>query len=114
MSNGQPSQGPGIDSPYTSPNTVIAAFDDISCEVPVPQVPPHVAKAKHLRDRARSLFDRDLYGEAIAALDEAIRLNPQDAHAFLLRGNAYALKRDHARAEADWAVAARLDPGLAK
>jgi len=42
--------------------------------------------------------------------DQAIRLDPNDAHTFNNRGNAYAAKKNYARAIADYDQAVRLDP----
>jgi tetratricopeptide (TPR) repeat protein len=53
-------------------------------------------------------FDR-----AIADLNQAIRLNPDNARYFNRRGFAYTRKADHARAMADYNEAIRLDPKLA-
>src|SRR5262249_31722958 len=49
-------------------------------------------------------FDR-----AISDLNEAIRLNPNDARAFNVRGRAYGSKRDYDRSIADFNEAIRLD-----
>jgi tetratricopeptide (TPR) repeat protein len=54
--------------------------------------------------------DDDDYDRAIAALDEAIRLDPKNALAFYNRGRAYANKRDVDRAIGDYNEAIRLDP----
>ena len=49
---------------------------------------------------------------ALADLTEAIRLNPNDANAYNLRGVVYLEKRDTERAIADYTEAIRLDPNL--
>jgi len=46
-------------------------------------------------------------------LDEAIRLNPQDADAYYNRGNAYGSLGQPERAIEDYAEAIRLNPTLA-
>src|SRR5262245_33829433 len=50
------------------------------------------------------------YHKAIAAYNEAIRLDPTSAVAFKRRGDAYANKDDYDRAIADYNEAIRLDP----
>jgi tetratricopeptide (TPR) repeat protein len=50
------------------------------------------------------------YDRAIAAYNEAIQLDPESAHVFINRGNAYKNKGDHDRAIADFNEAIRLDP----
>jgi tetratricopeptide (TPR) repeat protein len=50
---------------------------------------------------------------AVADFDEAIRLDPKHALAFLGRGNSYALKGNFDRAIADFDEAIRLSPKLA-
>jgi Tfp pilus assembly protein PilF len=50
---------------------------------------------------------------AIAACNEAIRLDPQLAAAFALRGAAFAAKQDFARAAGDYSEAIRIDPSYA-
>ncbi len=47
---------------------------------------------------------------AIADYNEAIRLAPKDAAAFLNRGFVYAAKQDYDRAIADYSEAIRLAP----
>ena len=48
--------------------------------------------------------------EAIARYDEAIRLDPQDAAAYINRGNANDYLGQHQRAIDDYDEAIRLDP----
>ena len=50
------------------------------------------------------------YDRAIAAYNEAIRLDPKSAFAYVSRGDAYADKGDNDRAIADFNEAIRLDP----
>src|SRR5690242_3218532 len=50
---------------------------------------------------------------AIADCDEAIRLNPKDADAYVNRGSSHAAMRDYDRAIADFDAAIRLNPALA-
>src|SRR5262249_56140242 len=50
------------------------------------------------------------YHKAIAAYNEAIRLDPTSTVAFKSRGDAYANKDDYDRAIADYNEAIRLDP----
>jgi Tfp pilus assembly protein PilF len=51
---------------------------------------------------------------ALTDLDEAIRLDPKYARAYLHRGRAYQALNDRTRAQADFQTAGRLDPALAK
>jgi Flp pilus assembly protein TadD len=46
--------------------------------------------------------------KAIADLDEAIRLDPDDANTYQYRGLAYEKKGEKAKAEADFAQAKKL------
>jgi tetratricopeptide (TPR) repeat protein len=52
------------------------------------------------------------HAAAIAAFDEALRLNPKLAEAYWQRGVAYANKGDQTRAIADYDEAIKLDPSL--
>src|SRR5262245_18628107 len=70
--------------------------------------------AKHadaLRNRASlwSEYKKD-FDRAIADLDEAIRLNPQDAVALAHRGSCWRNKKDFERAIADYSAAIRMNP----
>jgi tetratricopeptide (TPR) repeat protein len=53
---------------------------------------------------------KDQYDRAIEDFDHAIRLNPNDAGAFVARGRAYALKDQYDRAIEDFDHAIRLSP----
>jgi Tfp pilus assembly protein PilF len=50
----------------------------------------------------------------MADLDEAIRLDPKFATAYLHRARTHEALKDTERAKADFLTAARLDPALAK
>ena len=50
------------------------------------------------------------YDKAIADYNEAIRLNPTDANAYINRGNAWCAKKDYDKAIADYSEAIRLNP----
>ena len=50
------------------------------------------------------------YDKAIADYNEAIRLDPLDAHAYYRRGVAWTLKDEYDKAIADYTEAIRLDP----
>lgn len=52
------------------------------------------------------------YREAIADLDERLRLTPSDAHTYLIRSRAHALAGDRTQAAEDRAKAMELDPGV--
>jgi tetratricopeptide (TPR) repeat protein len=55
-------------------------------------------------------LDKKDYDKAIKDFDEAIRLDPQFATTFALRGNAWFAKKDYDKAIKDFAEAIRLDP----
>jgi tetratricopeptide (TPR) repeat protein len=68
------------------------------------------AKASRIFARGKVYIrsnERDL---GIAAFDEAIRLNPQNAEVFWFRGHSYKEKGQYDRAIADYSEAIRLDP----
>ena len=52
--------------------------------------------------------------KALADLNEAIRLDANNAGAYFLRGKVYAAKEDYAKAKADLDRAIKLDPDLGK
>ena len=51
-----------------------------------------------------------MYDKAIKDYDEAIRLDPKDAIAFIDRGYAWSAKEDYDKAIKDYDEAIRLDP----
>ena len=59
---------------------------------------------------ASALLDRGAYDQAIAELDQAIELDPDNAMAFADRAMAYLWKGQDERAKADLAKASTLDP----
>jgi tetratricopeptide (TPR) repeat protein/predicted Ser/Thr protein kinase len=74
--------------------------------------PDHRDEAYHV-GRATALSDRKEYDEAIMELNEAIRLNPKNAPAFILRGRAWYWKNEYDKAIGDFDEAIRLDPDSA-
>jgi tetratricopeptide (TPR) repeat protein len=58
----------------------------------------------------RQICDRSQGEEAIAACSRLINLNPDDAHAYTGRGNAYLAKADYDRAIAEFDQAIKLNP----
>jgi tetratricopeptide (TPR) repeat protein len=50
---------------------------------------------------------------AIADFTEAIRIEPKDADLYSMRGDAHAMRQDHAKAIADFTTALRLSPNNA-
>jgi len=56
---------------------------------------------------------RGEYDKALADFDEAIRLDPKDATAFISRGVLWYAKHEYARSQADCDQGIRLDPKLA-
>src|SRR6266511_3782105 len=71
------------------------------------------ARYSALVDQGNTDINNRDYDRAIAALSEAIRLDPKNARAFNNRGFAYARKGDMDRAIADYNEAIRLDPNYA-
>src|ERR1700730_4328359 len=61
-------------------------------------------------DRGLGFLDKNQLDPAIEDFDEAIRLNPKDADAFIARGDAHRLNRDPFRATEDYDQAIKLDP----
>ncbi len=74
--------------------------------VTIGRLPEHIAL---FRQGNTARYSGD-YDRAIVAYDEAIRLNPNYAVAFINRGLAYEQKGDNDRAIADYDEAIRLDP----
>jgi WD40 repeat protein/tetratricopeptide (TPR) repeat protein len=64
--------------------------------------------------RGKNYDDQNDYDRAIAAYDEAIRLDPAFPAAYYQRGIAYASKRELDRAIADYTQAIELDPAYAR
>ncbi len=63
--------------------------------------------------KGKALLDDHKGDEAIVEFDEAVRLDPKYAQAYIDRGLAYSRKGDPDRALADYNEALRLDPKLA-
>ena len=74
---------------------------------------PRSAARAALRDGMDAIEQSDP-DRAIASLDTAIRLAPDDADAWYHRGHAYAIKKNDARAIEDLSAAIRLRPTLAE
>ena len=62
--------------------------------------------------RARLAFDGGQLDQAAADLDEAVRLDPDNAAAWTLRARVFAQRSDALGAAADYRQATRLDPSL--
>lgn len=65
-------------------------------------------------NRALAYEEKSDYGRAIADYDESIKLNPNDADAFLYRGLDKQRMGDKAGGDADIAEAKRLNPNIDK
>jgi tetratricopeptide (TPR) repeat protein len=72
----------------------------------LPLAPP----VSSFRERAIDWAQRDDVDRAIAELDQAIRLAPNDARAYRRRGNFWGRKGETDRALADYEQAIRIDP----
>ncbi|MGE5137979.1 MAG: tetratricopeptide repeat protein, partial [Rudaea sp.] len=72
--------------------------------------PADVQKAESLRARADVLMSKDQLDEAIKEYSKAIRLDPQNAKGYVLRGYAWQRKWELERALQDFSEAIRLDP----
>jgi uncharacterized caspase-like protein len=68
------------------------------------------SSAAALTRKAKELFDKNEYNEAITVATEAIKLDPQYAEAYRQRGWAYMLKRDMDTAIMDFTEAIQLNP----
>ncbi len=64
-----------------------------------------------LFNRARSLLAKGQSTQAIADFTKMTEFTPNDAKGFILRGSAYAITREQARAISDFGEAIRLQPG---
>lgn len=64
-------------------------------------------------NRAVELQDGEKWEDAIAELDQAIKLDPEFSVAYILRGNAYFSLEQYERAIADYDKAIELDPDSA-
>lgn len=71
-------------------------------------------KAAAAAERGRQLFNQNKFDEAVAQCDTAIRLDPNNAWAFYLRGCTHAKKLDWVRALSDYDHAIRLAPAVAE
>jgi tetratricopeptide (TPR) repeat protein len=70
-----------------------------------------IKQAKRAFERGEKALDNDKYDEAIAAFNEAIKLYPNYAEAYVYRGDAYNFgKKNYDKAIADYTEAIRLNP----
>jgi tetratricopeptide (TPR) repeat protein/serine/threonine protein kinase len=74
---------------------------------------PAAEQALKQLDQGKAYAAEGDHSRAIAAFDEAIRLDPKLAAGYWLRGVSRAIKGDHDRAISDYEEAIRLDPLLA-
>jgi tetratricopeptide (TPR) repeat protein len=79
---------------------------------PPNRINPEVAAA-YIVVRGRAYTGKRDYGRAIAAFEEAIKLDPKNVEAYSGRGNAYNGKGDYGRAIADYDRALKLNSNLA-
>jgi Tfp pilus assembly protein PilF len=86
------------------------ALGSVPAPGPVPAIGPVPNEAEFYKERGIAAYRNGDFHQAIAALDQAIRLNPGDATAYNIRGNAwdYVGASDHALADYDEAI--RIDP----
>ncbi|HEX4129537.1 MAG TPA: tetratricopeptide repeat protein [Pirellulales bacterium] len=67
-------------------------------------------EVKTLTDEATKLFDAQKFDESIKVVNRAIKLAPQEASLFLLRGTCYLRNEDYSRAIDDLSQSILLDP----
>ena len=80
-----------------------------ACVVSVPQTHAQNS-AKDYCDRGNSLVHKRKYDEAIAAYDQAIKINPNYAAAYNMRGSVWKRKHEYDKAIADYDQAIKNDP----
>jgi tetratricopeptide (TPR) repeat protein len=71
------------------------------------------SKAKALIEKTKALFYNNKYDEAIEVLNEAIRLDPNDATVYLFRGSFYNIIGQYDAAISDLSEAIRHEPNNA-
>jgi Tfp pilus assembly protein PilF len=92
---------------------VIVAFCLLACGLLAEKVQPakqQTRLAAVVYEKGQSCIDRGDYDSAIAALDQAIRVDPRFAPAYRARGFAHVKKNDNDKAIADFTEAIRLKP----
>jgi Tfp pilus assembly protein PilF len=80
----------------------------------VPSPAAEFKSAKEAIEKGTALWDKGELDNAIAALTEAIRLDPKNYTAHLGRGRAYFSKSDYTKAIKDFTDAIQLNPKLTK
>jgi tetratricopeptide (TPR) repeat protein len=94
------------------PSTAVPATNDTAVQdiTSAPGLQPTLNDAKFYRQRGIAAYRGGDFRQAIADLDQAIRLDPKDAKAYNIRGNAWDYLGDSDRALADYDEAIDLDP----
>jgi tetratricopeptide (TPR) repeat protein len=72
-----------------------------------------ITKALQVYQEGLKLTKERRYEEAIPKFDEAIKLDPNFAEAYIARGDAFTEKREHEKALVDFSQALKLRPSLA-
>ncbi len=99
--------------PPAKPVVLQAAVPDpaVTAKSPATPAPPNAgASSESHYQTAKKLLDQRKLPEAIAELDEAIKLSPANPILFNTRGYAYYLAKDTKRALQDYDEAIRLNP----
>jgi tetratricopeptide (TPR) repeat protein len=98
------------------PSSRINPKDRILAGVMPQNIKPQNIKVESIDHLARGkdLYREKKYDEAIAEYDEAIRLDPKNAEAYLQRGIAYSGKGDEDRAFAEYNLAIQINPNYAE
>lgn len=75
---------------------------------------PNSQLSKAYSNRGDAFEQKRDHDRALADVNEAIRLDPNNAEAYNVRGSVYANQRDFGRAFADYNTAIRLDPTMGR
>jgi len=98
-----------------APQTAAAPPPAVPAQTPAANAPKaqpsavDTSRAKELKKTGKEYLDNGNYEKAITAFSEVIRLTPNDAEAYFLRGKAYVYTGSHDRALADILACFRIE-----